>query len=716
MTMTVELVIHSVSATGALLLGVLAVVRKWNAVASWCFLAGMAVLAVDATLGMRVLEASTPEGQASGLRWQWLAKSLLPGSWLCFSLLYCRGNAREFLWRWIAVLVLVALAPPVVAAGWRSELVLLAPVEGFDNVVLVRFGPPAKLVNTILLVAYILVLGNLEKTFRASVGTVRWRIKYLYLGVGLILGVRVYTLSQALLFSSFNPVMTTLEALALLVGCGLMAVAYVRKGFGDLDIYPSRTILQGSITVVLVGGYLLVVGVLAQVVAALGTPEGFPAQSFVILTGVAGLAILLLSDRFRSGVQRMITRHFRRPEHDSRAIWTDFTRRTSGVMDRETLCRISSELISTSFEVLTIRVLLLDDDDQRLTLAVSTYDGKSAALDHESGVAVTAEMRDGLLRIGQPFELESLRKEWGTELRKACPSQFAHGGCRLGLSLRAAGRLLGVLVLADRVKGMSFSHEERDLLCCLGDQLAAGLLNLRLTAEQMRSREMEAFQTMSTFFVHDLKNAANSLGLMLQNAPAHFDDPEFRKDALRAVRRTVDRINHLVFHLGTLRATLQPELSPCDLNQLVDETLNGLKELSEKHEVVRDLRPLPTIRVDQNLIRSVLTNLVVNASEALGENGWIRVTTTARDGGVLIEVADNGKGMSREFVRSSLFRPFCSTKSKGMGIGMFQSKAIVEAHRGVMEVESEPGAGTRFRIALPAAGPDAPGPAKDPQT
>ena len=102
MTMTVELVIHSVSATGALLLGVLAVVRKWNAVASWCFLAGMAVLAVDATLGMRVLEASTPEGQASGLRWQWLAKSLLPGSWLCFSLLYCRGNAREFLWRWIA--------------------------------------------------------------------------------------------------------------------------------------------------------------------------------------------------------------------------------------------------------------------------------------------------------------------------------------------------------------------------------------------------------------------------------------------------------------------------------------------------------------------------------------------------------------------------------------------------------------------------------------
>ena len=107
------------------------------------------------------------------------------------------------------------------------------------------------------------------------------------------------------------------------------------------------------------------------------------------------------------------------------------------------------------------------------------------------------------------------------------------------------------------------------------------------------------------------------------------------------------------------------------------------------------------MRLDPAQIQKVLTNLVLNAREALGPGGIIRVETSQGNGWVVLSVSDNGCGMSADFIQRSLFRPFQTTKKKGIGIGMFHSKMIVEAHRGRIEVESEPGKGTAFRILLP---------------
>ena len=95
-------------------------------------------------------------------------------------------------------------------------------------------------------------------------------------------------------------------------------------------------------------------------------------------------------------------------------------------------------------------------------------------------------------------------------------------------------------ILADRVGGIPYTVEEFDLLKCMGDQIAVGLLNLRLTDEITRGKELEAFQAMSAFFVHDLKNAASTLSLTLKNLPVHFDDPAFRQDVLRGMGETAE--------------------------------------------------------------------------------------------------------------------------------------------------------------------------------
>jgi putative PEP-CTERM system histidine kinase len=266
--------------------------------------------------------------------------------------------------------------------------------------------------------------------------------------------------------------------------------------------------------------------------------------------------------------------------------------------------------------------------------------------------------------------------------------------------LAAGDRWLGLAILADRVSAFRYTFEEYDLLKCIGDQVAASLLNLRLTDELMLGKEREAFQNISAFFVHDLKNTASTLNLMLQNLPVHFDNPAFRKDALQGISKTAERINQLIGRLSVLRHKLELKPIECDLNQLVAEELETLRGVSEV-ELVQELGPVPKLLADQEQLQSVITNLLQNARDAVGSRGQVTVRTDHGDGWAAISVADNGCGMSPGFLRDSLFRPFQTTKTKGLGIGMFQSKMIVEAHRGNIQVKSELGIGTTFRVMLP---------------
>jgi putative PEP-CTERM system histidine kinase len=260
--------------------------------------------------------------------------------------------------------------------------------------------------------------------------------------------------------------------------------------------------------------------------------------------------------------------------------------------------------------------------------------------------------------------------------------------------------LLGVITLTDRVGGAFFSLQDFDLLRCVGDQVAAGLLNAQLSQKLLQAKELEAFQTMSAFFVHDLKNTASTLNLMLQNLPIHFDNVEFREDALRGMAKTCEHINDLITRLSLLRHDLQIRPVESDLNDVVAGALANWDAIASV-KLVKDLRPGPALLLDREQIAKVVTNLVLNASEASSPSGEIRVETNLRNGWAVLSVADDGCGMPPEFVSRALFRAFQTTKKKGLGIGMFQSKMIVEAHGGRIEVESEMDKGTTFRVLLP---------------
>jgi putative PEP-CTERM system histidine kinase len=413
------------------------------------------------------------------------------------------------------------------------------------------------------------------------------------------------------------------------------------------------------------------------------------------------LAVLLLSDRARQRLHAFVGRHFKKAQHDSVRVWTQFSQRLASVTDQPGLCAVSAKLVSETFDVLSVTVWVCHEETGQLVMGDST--GRTSGnLEGTLSETMSAAVATGLQGRVSPFDLESVSEVWAEELRRHNWSAFHHGGNRLCVPLHAGTQSLGVLVLADRISGAVYSIEELELLKCIGDQISSVLLNLRLANEVTRAKELEAFRTMSAFFVHDLKNATASLNLMLKNLPVHFDDPAFRQDALRGIANTAQRIDAMISRLSAVRDRPDDVRVDTDLNQVVTSTLESVSDMQDV-ELIRDLRPLPAIRADREQISSVVTNLVLNARDALAAGGRIEVRTEHRGDRVVLSVRDNGCGMSRDFIKDSLFRPFQSTKKKGLGIGLFQSRAIILAHGGGVHVESEIGKGTSFHASFPVS-------------
>lgn len=698
MNVSFALAISAAILSGTLALGV--AIRAERSFVRWTFVLGMLVLAAESVFSWLSINAILPGKTIYWQNWRFVALSFLPGVWLFFSLSYARGNWRGFVSKWRLVLTAVFLFPVGLAVWFRQGLITSIQPTGPGDTWVLGLGSAGIVLNLILLLSAILVLMNLERTFRASVGTMRWRIKFMILGLGVLFAVRAYMSSQVLLFRGVDLSLQSFNALALLVACLLILRSLVRTGHFDVNVYPSHSVIHNSLTVLLAGIYLVIVGLFAKVVTFLGGDASFTLKAFAILVTLVSLTMLLLSDRVRLRTKRFVSRHFQRPLYDYRLLWKRFTEDTASRVEQTELCRAVVKLVADIFQVLSVTLWLVDSKKEKLAFAASTSlsEAQGSNLSHQ-GTEVADVIR-ALRNHPDPVDIDACKESWTALLRRWHPDEFHKGGRRVAVSMITGGEVLGVITLGDRVSGVPFSQQDFDLLKCMGDQVAAGLRNIQLSERLLQAKELEAFQTMSAFFVHDLKNTASTLNLMLQNLPVHFGDPAFREDALRGISKTVDHINHLIGRLSLQRHDLEIRPAECDLNEVVSRALAGWGKTSDV-DLAQDLHPLPKVSFDREQMLKVVTNLVLNATEAVSGKGRIRVETSQRDGWVVLAVADNGCGMSAEFLNHSLFRPFQTTKKTGLGIGMFQSKMIVEAHGGRIEVESEQGKGSTFRILLP---------------
>ena len=686
----------------AIFCGILALIVAWNerrSLAHWAFVLGMVALAVEDVCFALTADAASPQEMVAWQNWRLIAMSFLPGVWLIFSLTYARGNYSEFLKRWRWFLAAAFVLPIGLAIVFGSDLIVKVGQTETGHWMF-GLGIPGTVLNLFFLLGAVLVLMNLERTYRAAVGTMLWRIKFMILGVGVIFAVQAYVSSQVLLFHALNLSLETVSATAILLGGALILRSLFRAGHFNTDVYPSQSALHSSLTVLLAGAYLLIVGVFAKVVVFLGGDASFTLKAFVLLVALVVLAVLLLSDRVRLHTRRFVSRHFQRPLYDYRSVWRRFTEETASCVKPAELCQAVVKLVTDIFQALSVTIWLVDDKRENFMFATSTFLSESKANDLKPQSAEAMEVMGALEKHPDPLDLDDSNEAWTAVLKRCHPDEFRKGGNRVCVPMMSGGEVLGLIILGDRVGGVSFSWQDFDLLRCVADQAAASLLNAQLSQRLLQAKEMEAFQTMSAFFVHDLKNTTSTLNLMLENLPVHFNDPEFRADALRGIAKTVAHINRLIGRLSLLRHELQIKPVESDLNEVVAKALAGWEEAAGV-SLIKNLGPLPKISLDQEQLVKVVTNLVLNAREAVLPAGEVRIETAQHNGWVILTVSDNGCGMAPEFLSRSLFRPFQTTKKNGLGIGLFQSKMIVEAHKGKVQVESQPGKGTTFRIILP---------------
>ena len=648
---------------------------------------GMVALAAREVTGTLAVNAVFKAQAEDWLRLRLLAEGLVPGLFIWFSLNFARTNYREFRARWRPAIALFFVAPlGILAARWSGLLVRDPPIP-LPNW-LVPIDAAGFALHVVFLLGAVIVLMNGEATLRASSGTSRWQIKFLVLGMGALFGVQVFLHSQVLLDSWIRTTLFPFGSASLLVASGLVVVSAVRRRQSPVSVYVSKTNFFDSVSLLATGVYLLVVAGLVDVIRAIAGNILAPFVAFVL-----GASFSRGRKDFSTATSTASVRRSGRGVH-YRKVWDAFTTHTGSVIEIAPLCAGITKTAAETFGCSVATVWLVKPGERRLAL------GGSTAVSEERARAVLSEFEGGkpLIDVLPPQLTKpiDLSRQKATETAR---NLFAQMEARYAVALLAGSdEPIGFLTLNERITKELFGVEDYSLFKTLGDQSAATLQNRRLTQALQRAKEMETFQTLTTFFVHDLKNLASRLSLAMQNLPAHFDKPEFRKDLLETMAKSVDKIDTMTSRLSSISKGLELHPTDCDLNGLVEETLQNLNG-TMKLELTDEL---PTIELDREQIQKVLTNLILNAQDAAGEGGHIRVTTSRENGWVLVAVEDDGCGMSEEFMASSLFKPFQTTKKQGLGIGLFHSKKIVEAHGGRIEVESEQGEGSTFRVLLPS--------------
>jgi len=268
--------------------------------------------------------------------------------------------------------------------------------------------------------------------------------------------------------------------------------------------------------------------------------------------------------------------------------------------------------------------------------------------------------------------------------------------------LKTKNELLGAMAVESPMSGKDFTEADLELFSTFANEAALALENAFLTENLLESRELDSFNRITSIIIHDLKGSISALSLLLHNVEKNYDDPDFRADLMATIADTVKKTEGLVARLTSRPHLLQlrSELVNPLLQRLVEKL--DLRKLPEV-ELIEEYSELPKMMIDEKNMERVFLDLILNALEAMPNGGKLTIVTkkTKKPLAAVVEITDTGQGMTKEFINHNLFKPFRTTKRKGLGLALFSCKEIVSLHGGKIEVKSQPNRGTSFVVKLP---------------
>jgi putative PEP-CTERM system histidine kinase len=467
-------------------------------------------------------------------------------------------------------------------------------------------------------------------------------------------------------------------------------------------VFVSRQVVFYTTAVLSVGIYLLLMALGGYYVRAHGGTWGESLRLLLIAGAGIVLAMLMLSRSMWRRLRVFVAKHFYRNKYDYRQEWLRFISTLSSPDSpdaRRTSIRAIAQILESPGGVL----FLANENSTRFE-PVATWFADSS---EDATVFTSVDAFDDLPRFLMDSKWVVDIDEYGAapSLYRdiSLPEQMRGGGWRIVTPLLELDRLIGFLLLQSPPAPFQMTYEDRDLLRTVGRHVATLLAQQTADRKLTESRQFDAFNRFAAFVMHDLKNSVAQLQLLVANAEKHLRNPEFMDDAIETIGNTSARMTRLIEQLQSpekLGATRPVRLLP--LLQAVAERAAARPPGLQCSLLQTEENASLAVQADVDRLGAVLDHVVRNAQDATGGSGKVSLDFVTERGWARIAVIDDGPGMDMTFVRERLFRPFDSTKgSKGMGIGAYQTREYVRQLGGEVEVQSSPGAGTRFFIKLP---------------
>lgn len=559
----------------------------------------------------------------------------------------------------------------------------------------------------VLLAISVLGLALTEQLYRRTSEDRHWAVKPLLIGLTGMFGFDLIMYAEAALFTYLDRGMWAARGVAHAFVVFFVAVATARNTAWTIDLRVSRGLVFQSTAVFIAGLCLLVVAAAGFWVRQFGGGWGATLQIAFVFAALLSLAALAFSGSLRARLRVFINKNLFSYRYDYRTEWLRFTQVLGAASPGGNLNEKVVRALANLVESIGGAIWLERDGVYRQVARVNMPEICEPEL-------VSGSLSTFLVRTGWVIQIEEIALAPDRYSNLALPEWLlASKDSWLVIPLLSGTEMIGFVVLTRPRTRIDINWEVLDLLKTASRQAASYVAQFRANEALLEAEKFDAFNRMSAFIVHDLKNLVAQLALLLKNAERHRDNPEFQRDMLETVAHVVARMNRLMFQL---RAGAESAAKPRPID--IRETINRVVMAKREYGAAIEVESGPTLLAlaHEEQLERVIGHIVQNAIEASSEN--VDPVTLRADGEgeyVVIEVLDRGVGMTEEFIRERLFRPFQTTKPQGMGIGMNESFQYVSAIGGRIEVESVVRAGTRFRIRLRAAGggpPSDPFPAK----
>jgi putative PEP-CTERM system histidine kinase len=541
----------------------------------------------------------------------------------------------------------------------------------------------------------------LEQIYRNSGPADRHALKYVVFGTGVLLAYDVFLYSQAELLRGITLDAWSVRGLLNTCAVPLLAISARRNPSWSLDVFVSRQMVFYSSTFIAVGAYLTVMALGGFYVRQVGGEWGRVGQIVFMAGSLVLLVSLTASATLRRQTRVFISKHFYRNKYDYRIEWLRFVDTLSSSEDdvKRTSVRAIAQILSSPGGMLFVM-----EDSQRRLVPAAAWPFSIDELEGVEALPADSELVDFVKRTQWVVDLREYRRVPDLYQNMALPAWFATlPELRVVSPLRQLDKLVGLVMLFDPPPPFDLTYEDRDLLKTVGRHVATHIAQHDADRKLAESRQFEAYNRLTAFMMHDLKNSVAQLKLIVANAARHKSNPAFIEDAIDTIANAVERMTRLIEQLrGSPDVSRNTRL---DLSAIVQEAVGRTRDRTPEPQLSLDGSRFE-ITADGERLASVLEHVIRNAQDSVGGGGTgeVSVTLERRAAEAEIAIADTGAGMDARFVRERLFRPFDSTKgSKGMGIGAYQAREYVRQLGGDVEVQSSPGRGTRFLIRLPLA-------------